>query len=185
MPTRDEAKRLLNHLEGLAFEALGPEHPNTNRVRDNSARSLSDMGHADEALAHSQAAEASHKKVLGPDHYWSKDSAGLSTRGQSVVERNEGPPLPPPKLSTTTKEVGNETKGVRILACSKLEEVQQPSLDPTPNPPLAKAEVTEIQRKFEEVWYARREKSEAQALSALSSSRAGAAAPHRGPQRLG
>ena len=185
MPTRDEAKRRLDHLEGLAFDALGPEHPNTNRVRDNSARSLSDMGHADEAFAHSQAAEASHKKVLGPDHYWSKDSAGLSTRGQSVVERNEGPPLPPPKLSTTTKEVGNETKGVRILACSKLEEVQQPSLDPTPNPSLAKAEVTEIQRKFEEVWYARREKSEAEALSALSSSRAGAAAPHRGPQRLG
>ena len=83
MPTRDEAKRLLNHLEGLAFEALGPEHPNTNRVRDNSARSLSDMGHADEALAHSQAAEASHKKVLGPDHYCSKDAAGDSTRGQS------------------------------------------------------------------------------------------------------
>ena len=83
MPTRDEAKRLLNHLEGLAFEALGPEHPNTNRVRDNSARSLSDMGHADEALAHSQAAEASHKKVLGPDHYSSKDAAGDSTRGQS------------------------------------------------------------------------------------------------------
>jgi hypothetical protein len=187
MPTRDEAKRLLDHLEGLAFEALGPEHLNTNRVRDNSARSLSDMGHADEALAHSQAAEASHKKVLGPDRYLSKDSAGLSTRGQSVVERNEGPPLPPPKLSTTTMEVGNETKGVRILARSKLEKVQQPSLDPTPNPPLAKAEVTEIQRKFEEVWtlYAKRGKSEARALSASSRPRAGAAAAHRGIQRLG
>jgi hypothetical protein len=72
MPTRDEARRLLDHLEGRAFEALGPQHPNTNRVRDNSARSLSAMGHADEALAHSQAAEASPKKVLGPDHYWSK-----------------------------------------------------------------------------------------------------------------
>ena len=66
MPTRDEAKRLLDHLEGLAFEALGPEHPNTNRVRDNSARSLSDMGHADEALAHSQAACASNGDVLPP-----------------------------------------------------------------------------------------------------------------------
>ena len=164
MPTRDEAKRRLDHLEGLAFDALGPEHPNTNRVRDNSARSLSDMGHADEAFAHSQVAEASHKKVLGPDHYWSKDSAGLSTRGQSVVERNEGPPLPPPKLSTTTKEASNETKGVRILARSKLEKVQQPSLDP-PNPPLPKPEVTEIQRKFEEVWYARRGNSKAQAFA--------------------
>jgi hypothetical protein len=64
MPTRDEAKRLLDHLEGLAFNTVGSEHPNTNRVRDNSAPSLSDMGHAGEALAHSQVAEASHKKVL-------------------------------------------------------------------------------------------------------------------------
>jgi hypothetical protein len=177
MPTRDEARRLLDHLEGRAFEALGPEHPNTNRVRDNLARSLSAMGHADGALAHSQAAEASPKKVLGPDHYGSKDSAGLSTRGQCVVDGNKGPPRPPLKLSTTTKEVGNETKGVRILAHSKLEKAQQPSLDPTPNPPLAKAEATEIQRKFEEVWtlYAKRGKSEAQALSASSSSRARAA----------
>jgi hypothetical protein len=176
MPTRDEARRLLDRLEGRTFEALVSEHPNTNRVRDNAARVLSDMSHADEVLAHSQPAEASHKKVLGPDHHWSKDFAGRSTRGQCVVEGNEGPPLPPPKLSTTTKQVGNETKGVRILARSKLEKVQQPSLE---------AEVTEIQRKFEEVWYARRGKSEAQALSASSSSRAGAAAPHRGVQRLG
>jgi hypothetical protein len=180
MPTRDEARRLLDHLEGRTFEALVSEHPNTNRVRDNAARVLSDMIQADEVLAHSQPAEASHKKVLGPDHHWSKDFAGRSTRGQCVVEGNEGPPLPPPKLSTTTKEAGDETKGVRILARSKLEKVQQLSLDPTPNPPLAKAEVTEIQRKFEEVWYARRGKSEAQALSASSSSRAGAGAPHRG-----
>jgi hypothetical protein len=181
MPTRDEARRLLDHLEGRAFEALNPDHQNTNQVRDNAARSLSDMGHADEALGHSQAAEASHKQVLGPDHCYSKDSAGLSTRGQCVVEGNEGPPLPPPTRSTTTKEVGNETKGIRILARSKLEKVQQPSLELTPNPPLAKAEVTEIQRKFEEVWtlYARRGKSEAQALSASSSSRVGAAAPWR------
>jgi hypothetical protein len=158
MPTRDEAKRLLDHLEGRAFKAFGPEHPNTNRVRDNLGRLLSDIGHAGEALAHSQAAEASHKKVLGPDHYWSKDSAGLSTRRQGVVEGNEGPPLPPTKLSTTAKEVGNETKGAQIL-----EKAQQPSLDPNPNPPLAKAEATEIQCKFEEVWtlYEKRGKSEA------------------------
>ena len=140
------------------------------------------MGHADEALAHSQAAEASHKKVLGPDHYCSKDAAGDSTRGQCVIEVNEGRPLLPPKLSTTTKEASNETKGVRILARSKLEKVQQPSLDP-PNPPLPKPEVTEIQRKFEEVWYARRGNSKAQALSASSSSRGHA--PHPGVQRLG
>jgi hypothetical protein len=151
---------------------VGPEHPNTDRVRDNLARLLSEMGHADEALAQSQAAEASHKKVRGPDHYWSKDSAGLSTQRQRFVEGNEGLPLPPPTLLTTTKEVGNETKGVRILP--KLEKAHQPSLDPTPNPPLPKAEATEIQRKFEETWtlYAKRE---AQALSALSSSRARAA----------
>jgi hypothetical protein len=143
-------------------------------VRDNLARSLSDLGHADEALADSQAAEASHKKVLGPDHYWSKDSACFSTRRQCVVEGNEGPPLPAPKLSTTAKEVGNETKGARILAHSKLEKAQQPALDPTPNPPLAKAESTEIQRKFEEVWilYEERGKKRGTGVSVSPSSQA-------------
>jgi len=165
MPTRDEAKRLLDHLEG---RALGPER--SNRVGDDLARSLSAMGHVDEALADSQPAEASRKKVLGPDHYWSKDSAGIATRRQCVVEGNEGPPLPAPLL-TTAKDVDNETKGARILAHSNLE---KPPLDPlgrtqhqrtggraTPNPPLARAEATEIQRKFEEVWILYEERSQA------------------------
>ena len=181
MPTRDEAKRLLDHVEGRDFKAFGPEHPNANRVRDNLARLLPDMGHADEALACSQAAEASHKKVLGPDHYWSKDSAGLSTRRQRIVE------------GTTAKAIndgegsGNETKDARILARSKFEKAQQPSLDPTPNPPLAKAEATEIQRKFEEVWtlYEERGKSEAQACQHRRVPRPAQHAPHRGVPRLG
>jgi hypothetical protein len=180
-PTRDEAKRLLDHLEGWAFEAPGPAHPNTNQVRDNLARSLSDKGHADEALADSQAAEASHLKVLGPDHDWSKHSADLSTRRQCVVEGNEGPPLRPPKLSTTTNEVGNETKSAGILARSKLEKAQRP--DPIPNLLPAKAEATEIQRKFEEVWtlYEERGKSRGTGTSASSSSqvRAASAVPWR------
>ena len=165
MPTRDEARRLLDHLEGRAFEALGPEHPNTDRVRDNSARTLSAMGHADEALAHSQAAKASPKKVLEPDHYWSKDSAGLSTRRQRVVKGNEGHPYSPPlstTSSTTAEEAGIETKRARFFARSKPEKTQQPSLDPAPNPSIAKAEATDTQRKFKEVWalYEERGKSE-------------------------
>jgi hypothetical protein len=183
MPTRDEAKRLLDHLEGR-FEALGPEHPNANRVRDNLARLLPGMRHAGEASAHSQAAEASHKKVLGSDHYWSKDSAGLSNQRQRIVGGNEGPPLPPPKLSMTANGVGNETKD---LARSKLEKAQQPSLHPTPNPPLAKAETTEIRRKFEKMWtlYEEREKSEAQACRHRRVPWPAQHAPHRGVQRLG
>jgi hypothetical protein len=150
----------------LAFhdKVFGPEHPSTNRVRDHLARLLSEMGHAGEALAHSQAAQASHKKVLGPDHRGSKDSAGLSPRRQRV-EGNEGQPYDPPlpKSSTTAKEVGNETKRPRIFARSNLEKSQQPSLHPTPNPPIEKSEATETQRKFEEVWalHEKRGKSEA------------------------
>jgi hypothetical protein len=185
-PTLAARMPTLEHLEGRAFKALGPEHPNTDRVRDNLARLVSEIGHPDGALAHSQAAEASHKKVLGPDHYWSKDSAGLSTRRQRFVEGNEGPPLPPPKLSTTAKEVGNETKGARILTRSELEKAQQVAVDRIPNPPLAKPEATEIQREFEEVWALYQEcgKSEAQACRHRVP-RPAQDPPHRGFQRLG
>jgi hypothetical protein len=136
-------------------------------VRDNLVRLLSDMGQADEASACSQAGPASNKKVLGPDHRGSKDSAGLSTRLQRVVKGNEGHPYSPPSRSpsttTTAKEVGIETKRAQIFARSKPEKTQQPSLDPAPNPSIAKAEAADTQRKFKEVWalYEKRGKGEA------------------------
>jgi tetratricopeptide (TPR) repeat protein len=161
------ARRLIERSLAIHDNAFGPEHPNTNRVRDNLVRLLSDMGQADEASACSQAGPASNKKVLGPDHRGSKDFAGLSTRLQRVVKGNEGHPYSPPSRSpsttTTAKEVGIETKRAQIFARSKPEKTQQPSLDPAPNPSIAKAEAADTQRKFKEVWalYEKRGKGEA------------------------
>jgi tetratricopeptide (TPR) repeat protein len=161
------ARPLIERSLAIHEKAFDPEHPNTNRVRDNLARLLSDMGRSEEASAHSQAAQASDRKAVGPDHHWSKYSAGFSTQRQRVDEANEGQPYsplrPPPKSSSkTAKEVGNETKRTRIAASSKPEKTQQPSLDPTRSAPIAKAEATETQRKFKEVWalYEKRGKSE-------------------------
>jgi hypothetical protein len=137
-------------------------------------RLLSDLGHADEESACSQAGPASNKKVLKTDHRGSKDSAGLSTRRQRVTKGNEEHPYSPSSSSSTrtrtatttatatatatAKEVGIETKRAR----SKPEKTQQPSLDPAPNPSIAKAEATDTQPKFKEVWalYEKRGKSE-------------------------
>ena len=159
------ARRLTERSLAIHDNAFGPEHPNTNRVHDNLARLLSDMGHVNEASALSQAGPASNKKILGPDHRGSKDSAGLSTRRQRVVKGNEGHPYSPPlstTSSTTAEEAGIETKRARFFARSKPEKTQQPSLDPAPNPSIAKAEATDTQRKFKEVWalYEERGKSE-------------------------
>ena len=145
------ARPLLERLLTIRDNAFGPDDPNTNRVRYNYARLLSDMGHAAEALAQSQAARASHKKVLGPNHDWTKDSAGLSARllfrhvldslsrpsDELLVDESElkaqlveGPEVrpnspPPQPPSTTGKPVGNEARRTRIIARSRTKKAQQ------------------------------------------------------------
>src|SRR5262249_5219407 len=59
-------------------KAVGPEHPNTNRVRYNLSRLLLLISTPTEALPVSETALASLDKALGPDHPWTKDSARVT-----------------------------------------------------------------------------------------------------------
>ena len=68
---------------------LGPEHPNTNRARHNLARLLLAEGNAAEALTCGDAALAAHKKVLGEDHSWTKNSAGVTADALAALGRAE------------------------------------------------------------------------------------------------
>ena len=68
---------------------LGPEHPNTNRVRHNFARLLLAEGNAAEALRCGEAALSAHEKTLGENHPWTKDSARVVADALAALGRAE------------------------------------------------------------------------------------------------
>jgi tetratricopeptide (TPR) repeat protein len=86
----DLAKARTCYERALAiFETTNPEHPNTNRVRRNFARLLMTIGRAAEALTFSETALASHEKVLGKSHQWTRESAGTAVDALAALDRGD------------------------------------------------------------------------------------------------
>ena len=68
---------------------VGPEHPDTNRVRRNFARLLVATGSAAEALTLGETALAGHEKVLGRNHRWTREAAGTTADALVALDRND------------------------------------------------------------------------------------------------
>ena len=83
------ARPLYERALAIREKALGPEHPDTNRVRCNLSRVLLLIGSPAEALALGETALAAHDKVLGPDHAWTKDSARVTADALDALGRTE------------------------------------------------------------------------------------------------
>jgi class 3 adenylate cyclase len=71
------------------LEVSSPEHPNTNRVRCNFARLLLAAGSAAEALTFGETALASHEKIFGKNHRWTRDSARTTADALAALGRAE------------------------------------------------------------------------------------------------
>jgi hypothetical protein len=59
-------------------KVLGAEHPHTGRCQSNYARLALMTDRPAEALQLARAALAAHERVNGPNHPWTKDSAGAT-----------------------------------------------------------------------------------------------------------
>ena len=81
------ARPLYERALAILEKALGPDHPNTNRVRRNFACLLLTDGNASEALAFGEAALPAHDKALGSHHPWTKDSAGVTADALDALGR--------------------------------------------------------------------------------------------------
>jgi acetyl-CoA acetyltransferase len=66
---------------------MSPEHPDTNRVRRDFARLLLAAGSATEALTLGETALAGHKRILGENHHWTKDSASTTADALAALGR--------------------------------------------------------------------------------------------------
>ena len=81
------ARPLLERALAIAERALGPAHPNTNRLRSNLAKVLVSTGSPQEALKFGAAALAAHEAALGPSHPWTADSAGVMAQALEAIGR--------------------------------------------------------------------------------------------------
>jgi Tetratricopeptide repeat len=79
------------HQRALAIRenALGSEHPATNRARCNLSRLLLLIGSPTEALTLGDIALTAHHKVLGRDHAWTKDSARTTASALDALGRTD------------------------------------------------------------------------------------------------
>jgi len=62
----------------MGDKALGAEHPLTGRYQSHYARLLLMTDRPAEALQLARSALAAHERVNGPNHPWTKDSAGVT-----------------------------------------------------------------------------------------------------------
>ena len=62
----------------MGDKALGAEHPLTRRYQSHYARLLPMTDRPAEALQLARAALAAHERANGPNHPWTRDSAGVT-----------------------------------------------------------------------------------------------------------
>src|SRR5262249_58660300 len=84
-----EAREVLERALGCLEKTLGPEHPETNRMRCNLSCVLLLDGAPAEALKLAETALAEHDKVLGPDHASTQDSAFVTADALDALGRTE------------------------------------------------------------------------------------------------
>jgi hypothetical protein len=82
-----QARPLFERALAIYEKVLGPEHSNTNRVRDNFAALQLACGSAGEALALGEAALTTHERINGPNHPWTKDSARVTADALDALGR--------------------------------------------------------------------------------------------------
>ncbi len=73
----DKAEPLFLRAIAVGDKALGAEHPDTRRYQSHYARLLMTDRPA-EALQLARAALAAHERANGPNHHWTRDSAGVT-----------------------------------------------------------------------------------------------------------
>ena len=87
--SRRAARPLFERALAIYEQALGPDHPNTNRGRRNLARLLLATGGAAQALGLGETALAAHESALGPEHAWTKDSARVTAEALDALGRTD------------------------------------------------------------------------------------------------
>jgi len=70
-------------------KALGAEHPLTRRYQSHYARLLPMTDRPAEALQLARGALAVHERANGPNHPWTKDSAGVTVGALAALGRAE------------------------------------------------------------------------------------------------
>lgn len=83
----DAARPLFERAIAIFGETLGTHDPNTNLVRRNLARLLLAIGRPVEALAMAETAVSSHERVLGPNHFWTVESAQVTADALDALGR--------------------------------------------------------------------------------------------------
>jgi tetratricopeptide (TPR) repeat protein len=83
------ARPLFERALAIHQEALGPEHPWTNRARCHLSRLLLAIDRPTEALALGETALTAHDKALGRDHASTKDSARVTADALGALGRTE------------------------------------------------------------------------------------------------
>jgi hypothetical protein len=73
----------------IGEKALGPDHPLTQRYQSHYARLLLLAGRPDQALVPAESALATHARINGPNHPWTKDSARVTADALDAVGRTE------------------------------------------------------------------------------------------------
>ncbi len=73
----------------MGEKKLGVSHPLTQRYRSHYARLLLDTGRAAEALELARGALATHEASAGPNHPWTKYSAGIAADALTALGRAE------------------------------------------------------------------------------------------------
>ena len=83
----DEAEPLFLRAIAIGDNALGAEHPLTQRYQSHYARLLLTTNRAAEALQRGQAALATHERVNGSNHPWTKASARVTADALDALGR--------------------------------------------------------------------------------------------------
>ena len=85
----DKAEPLFLRAIAVGDKALGAEHPLTRRYQSHYARLLLMTDRPAEALQLARGALAVHERANGPNHPWTKDSAGVTADALAALGRAE------------------------------------------------------------------------------------------------